>query len=336
MLVRVHHCSSVKVMHYFGFLLKTYAGDIESASNLITSFNEHNKDQIALDVVVPPEDLELFSRFTSNTIAVIPENTVPATFTNDFVDGIRPGYINQEIVKLAYFKTKRFQNYLCLDSDALFITDFWLSDFIQSDGTPFTVLVEDRELMSDVEYRSLHWVSREKKLQRIRNYLHVAEGVNLLTCHGFQILQGEILQQFEEEILAPKGLEFLDLLKISPYEFTWYNYFLQTTQRKIVVREPYFRVIHTGRQFASERLLGKQTKDWSNGYLGLVLNSNFQHIYFSRGYEASPPLVVATYMNTSEILKIVTISFSALLIRLLSRPLVMTRRIMSKLSGLSR
>lgn len=323
-------------MHYFGFLLKTYAGDIEAASNLITSFNEHNKDQIALDVVVPEQDLGLFSRFSSNTIAVIAENTVPATFTSDFVDGIRPGYINQEIVKLAYFKTNRFQNYLCLDSDALFITDFWLSDFVQSDGTPFTVLVEDRELMSNEEYRGLHWLSREKKLQRIRQFLDVAEGINLLTCHGFQILQSEVLQQFEQEILTPKELEFLDLLKISPYEFTWYNYFLQTTDRKILVREPYFRVIHTGRQFASERLLGNKISDWSNGYLGIVLNSNFQHISFSKGYEASPPVVVAAYMNTAEILKIFGISFSALLVRLLSRPLVIARRTVSRLSGHSR
>lgn len=315
-------------MRLFGFLLKTYLGDLQETSALVESFNKHNVGNLPLDIVVPKSDINFFQAFSSETITVLSEDLIPATYTQVSIGGIRPGYINQEIVKLSYFRLNRSENYMCLDSDALFIRDFQMSDFMRQDGTPFTVLFEDRELKSDPEYRVEHWVAREGQLQKIRNYLGVPEGMELLTCHGFQILQHSVLTVFEREILDSKQIDFLDLLKIAPYEFSWYNYFLQLRNFPLAIREPYFRVIHSGSQFAFEKLLGRQTVDWSNGYIGIVLNSNFQHVTFAAGYEASPTLVVATYMKSSQILRILGISFGAFAIRVFSRPIVFFRRIL--------
>jgi hypothetical protein len=323
-------------MQRFGFLLKTYVGDFKEASALVESFNKHNVEKLPLDIVVPESEINIFQIFSSDTVTVLSEELIPATFTEVAIEGIRPGYINQEIVKLSFFRLRRTENYMCLDSDALFIRDFQIGDFIRQDGTPFTVLIEDRELMSDPGYRDEHWVARESQLLKIRSYLGVPQGMNLLTCHGFQILQHSVLSAFEREILQAKQIDFLDLLKISPYEFSWYNYFLQVSNFTLAIREPYFRVIHSGTQFAFERLSGHNTADWSNGYLGLVLNSNFQHIAFKGGYEASPMLVVATYLKTSQILRILFISIGAFTIRTLSRPVIFLRRILSGLSSRGR
>ena len=328
--------SSVLVMRRFGFLLKTYLGDFTETSALVESFNKHNVENLPLDIVVPESEINIFHIFSSETVTVLSEELIPSTFTEVPIEGIRPGYINQEIVKLSFFRLNRSENYMCLDSDALFIRDFQIEDFIRHDGIPYTVLIEDRELMSDPVYRDEHWLARESQLVKIRNYLGVPQGMNLLTCHGFQILQHSVLSAFESEILDAKQIDFLDLLKISPYEFSWYNYFLQVSDFPLAIREPYFRVIHSGTQFAYERLLGRNTTDWSNGYLGLVLNSNFQHLAFKAGYEASPTLVVATYLNTSQILRVLFISIGAFTIRALSRPLIFLRRILSGLSSRGR
>ncbi len=40
------------------------------------------------------------------------------------VAGIRPGYINQEIVKLAFWELGLTENYFCVDSDAVFVRPF--------------------------------------------------------------------------------------------------------------------------------------------------------------------------------------------------------------------
>ena len=106
-------------------MLKSYGGDFDIAARLVTSFSAHNVEFLPLDIVVPPEDVEKFSIFLSDQISVISEDTIPTRFAVNQVNGIRPGYINQEIVKLAFHRLKRFEAYLCLDSDAIFLRDFF-------------------------------------------------------------------------------------------------------------------------------------------------------------------------------------------------------------------
>jgi hypothetical protein len=306
------------VMVLFGFLLKSYKDDFESVVKLIDSYNLNNYENLPLDIVVPRFDLPLFSTFTSNTISVFIEEDIPVIFANEARSGIRPGYINQELVKLSYFRTERFENYLCLDSDALFLRPFGMNDFFTLQGEPFMVLVEDRELQSTPLYRQEHWLARQNKLDDIKEYLGADRSTELLTCHGFQIFQSSILRDFENKLLQEQEIDFIDLLTISPYEFSWYNYFVQLGNYNINVREPYFRVIHTGHQFAIEKMIGWKIDDWKHGYVGLVLNSNFQKVNFGKGYDTNPLLVSATYLKSRELIRFASVSLSALALRLLS------------------
>ena len=306
-------------METFGFMLKSYGGDFDSAARLVTSFSAHNVELLPMDIVVPPEDVEKFSIFSSDQISVISEATIPTRFAINHVNGIRPGYINQEIVKLAFHRLKRFEAYLCLDSDAIFLRDFFLDDFISPDGLPYTVLVDDKELASNRVYREEHWVGRLEKLNDIKSHLGVPRETKLLTCHGFQIFRREVLQAMEKELLGAPHRDFLDLLTISAYEFSWYNFYLQSRGFPIHVTEPFFRSVHTGWQFATERLLGFRSEDFKFSYVGLVHNSNFQIVRLPAGYDAPSALVVGLYLDTPTILRLIGVSFVALFVRLLSR-----------------
>jgi hypothetical protein len=286
-------------VHKFSFMLKSYVGDLESATLLIESFRLHNVGGLPLYVVVPLADVALFEPFASQTIVVIPDESIPVRMAKSDVNGIRAGYINQELVKLGFYQLGLTQAYLCLDSDAVFLNDFSLSDFLHSSGTPYSVLVEDRELQGNVAYFEEHWGGRGAKLAKIREFLGLPPANVYLTCHGFQIFQSSVLTRLSDEILTPRAIDFLDLLEISPYEFSWYNYYLQTLDVPIFVREPYFRVVHNGQQFATERMAGFTAKDWSRGYLGLVLNSNFQHTSAPAGYDSWAPYVMAIYTKPS-------------------------------------
>ena len=110
---------------------KTYSGDYNRVSLLISSFNKYNVDKIPLFLSVPESELQLFEKFSSDTIEIITDESYAGKyFTNERLSGLPVGYCNQEICKLAFWESKVAKNYLCLDSDLLFIRDFHESDFI--------------------------------------------------------------------------------------------------------------------------------------------------------------------------------------------------------------
>ena len=255
-------------------MLKTYSNDFKYVEIFIKSFNTYNTDDIMLYILVPENDNVLFSQFRSPTVVVLSEEAIPVPYFESPVGEISMGYLNQQIVKLAFWKLGLCENYLCLDSDAVFIRDFGLSDFLTPDGQPYTVLIEDNDLQSDPEYYVTQWQERTKSLQKIQKFLGLADDLRLLTCHGFQIFSASVLVQMEIEILNKQNINYVDLLTISPYEFSWYNYFLQRQNVKIYTREPLFKCYMSPMQLIRDQIAGVTPQDLAHGYLGLVLNSN--------------------------------------------------------------
>ena len=114
-----------------------------------------------------------------------------------------------------------------------------------------------------------------KKIEKIAEILDF-EAKPVLTCHGFQIMSQKVFMDFEVNFMSKHGYKFRDLLCISPYEFSWYNLWLQKS--KIIdlhIREPYFKIFHHQGQHRAYVDQGITKKDIANGYLGLVINSNY-------------------------------------------------------------
>lgn len=272
------------------FLLKSYNDDFLYAKRLIASYRQYNADLIPMFIVVPESDLELFSIFKNVGVEVLAEELVTDCLVNDdSVFGIRPGYINQQIIKLAFWELDLCENYFCLDSDAEFIRDFYFSDFMFDENTPFSVLVEDNELAVDPEYYNEHWAGRSKLLDIIKDELGV-EDRRSLTCHGMTIFSRKVLKSFKEKYLLPRGYTYVDALKKSPYEFSWYNFWLQKDNTiPIEFREPFFKTFHIKSQHL-EYLRKKITlKDISRGYLGIVINSNYSRDFGVISYDSRKP-----------------------------------------------
>ena len=141
-------------------------------------------------------------------------------------------------------------------------------------GYPYSVLIEDRDLQCDPEYFSAQWQNRSESLAKIQEFLELESNLILQTCHNCQILSTPILAKMQVEILDRKGLTYIDLLTISPYEFSWYNYFLQGLNIKIYTREPFFKMYGSPRQLIRDRVVGLTLEDLARGYLGIIINSN--------------------------------------------------------------
>lgn len=261
-------------MNSFSFFLKTYEHDKERVIRLIESYNKHNIEKHLLYLMCPDEDVDCFSDWESTTVRIIKESAIKTDlFTED--TKWSKGYLNQEIFKLAFWELGLCENYQCIDSDAVFIRDFVKRDFMYDEDTPYTVLVEDNDLRADYYYNKLYWNGRMKWLKKIQDELDF-HPYKMLTCHGFQIISAKAIKSFKEEFLEPRKYTYKSIIEIAPYEFSWYNFWLQKTEAiPIHMCEPNFKTFHLKQHLINDVLRGMSIDDWAKGYVGVVVNSNF-------------------------------------------------------------
>lgn len=291
-------------MHKLGFLLKTYKDDIVYVDRLIQSYKKYNTDNIPLYIVAPNNELSLFQYFSNPLIHLLSEESVTTELAQNEINGIRPGYINQEIIKLAFWETRLCANYVCLDSDGVFIRPFRLSDFMYDQDTTYTILVEDNELMVEPEYYEEHWKGRLQLLQKIQHLIGLPNK-RILTCHGFAIFSAKVLDAFKTKYLIPKSQTYLDILRESPYEFSWYNLWLQYDKTiDIHIKEPLFKYFHHKNQHAEYLLRGITLTDLARGYVGVVINSNYSRGFGVVSFEDDKCKVLTHYFPMKDLLKI--------------------------------
>ena len=286
-------------------MLKSYAGDFAFAQRLVESFTRHNPEGLTLFCVVPNEDMPQFTPLSSPHVVVMDEAPFEKYFVTEALNGTRPGYINQEIVKLAFHELGLAENYFCVDSDAVFIRDLHAADFLAPDGYPYSVLVENNELKVEPRYYSQYWLSREKSLQQIADLIGIPGSV-LLTCHGHQVFSSTVLRSFVTDFLSPRGWSYRDALAVAPYEFSWYNFWLQKSRViPIHPREELVKVFHHENQHFEYILRGVTESDIARGFLAVVVNSNYSRDMGVLPADAPKPQALAPYLSYVEVAKLI-------------------------------
>ena len=286
-------------MEPFGILIKSFRDDVDAARRLLASTRKYNAEGLPVWLLVPDEDLPLFAGIAGPDVELVPESVLASHLVSEPLAGIRPGYINQEIVKLAFWELGLAASYLPVDSDAVFLRPFGVSDFMYSIDVPYTVLLEDRELQVDAEYFATHWQGREKVLRHIQAEVGL-EDPRLLTCHGHQVLSSVVLRSLRDEFLKTRGWSYARMLAEGPYEFSWYNFWLQKSKViPIELREPYFKVIHSARQHTDMLAQGVTSEDIARGYVGVIVNSNFARAWGDVDHETSRADALSGYLTWS-------------------------------------
>jgi hypothetical protein len=304
----------------FGILLKSYDKDFDLAERLIESFNRFNPEQLQMFIVVPESDVEQFRVFESETISVLSESLLGQYLVDHEVAGIRPGYINQEIVKISFWELGLTENYFCVDSDAVFIRPLSVHDFMFDESTPYTVLVEDNDLKSEPQYFEQHWKGREFKLRKVQELIGLNDR-RILTCHGHQIFSAKVLRTLKGEFLGSRDWSYSEMLNEAPYEFTWYNMWLQKSQAiPIALREPLMKVFHSEEQHLENTLRGLTADDLARGYIGVVVNSNFARSWGNASVNENRAQTLARYVAYEDLLAALRIKISETAMRRLTRP----------------
>lgn len=289
-------------MDRIALLLKSYSGDLHYASRLLSSFRAMNVDELTLHCVVPETDLQDFQVYSSENVHVHSEEQLLGHHLVTAPLGeLSIGYANQEIVKLAFWETGLAQNYFCIDSDAVLLRPFGAADFMRDESTPYSVLVEDKELLIEPGYYRDHWVGREASIRLIMNEVELHDPI-MRTSHGHQVFSSRVLETFKNDFLTPRGWTYADVLLKSPYEFSWYAMWLQKSQViPIYQREPLIKVFHNEDQHLAAILSGVTDTDIARGYLGVVVNSNFSRGAGLLATSESKPEALAPHLSYGEL-----------------------------------
>ena len=162
-----------------------------------------------------------------------------------------------------------------VDSDAQFLRPFRVADFMHPDGSPYSILVEDRDLAVDPVYFGTYWPRRAAEHRLIWDAVGVPDPV-IRTCHGHTTLSREVLESFHRDFLEVRGWSYADALEVSPYEYTWYNaWLLKQTAVPVHARDPLVKVYHHEEQYVADVAQGITPADLARGYLAVVVNANF-------------------------------------------------------------
>ncbi|WP_292364065.1 MULTISPECIES: hypothetical protein [unclassified Methanoculleus] len=94
-------------MHKLAILVVTYIDDIEYVERLIASYKKYNAHRIPLYLVAPESDIKAFETFVDDGIELIDIESITNDLVHDkSVFGFKPGYVNQQIIKLTFWKKK--------------------------------------------------------------------------------------------------------------------------------------------------------------------------------------------------------------------------------------
>lgn len=290
-------------MERIGILVKSYADDLGYTKRLASSLQRHNVDRLPVYFVVPKEEVPMFTEVVGGVGDVLSEAVLAEHLVTAPTAGFSAGYINQEIVKLSFWELGLVDNYFCVDSDAEFIRDFTAADFMANASTPFTLLTEDADLQVERDYFSHTWITRARSLERIREAIGY-QGVWPLTVHGHAIFSSTVLASFRNEFLAPRGWTYVDALKLSPYEPSWYNaWLLHRKPIEIIRRDPLVKTFHTPTQHLEYILRGVTQQDVARGFLAVVVNSNFSRGEGVVPLVESPTQALASYVRAGDLIR---------------------------------
>jgi hypothetical protein len=261
-------------MEKFVIYCKSFSRDINRYKKLVQSVKNFNKENLDFYTSVPQSDLNLFkNQIGTDYVKFVEDESI-----YNEIPSMR-GWESQQIVKSSFWKLNVCENYLMIDSDSYFIKDISAEDFMFDDVTPYTVIHEQKDLFS--------WTSKNKNVlgfnpknsftdeRKFIMNLFDRKGKVYDFGPGPVIWSKKVWESLEKEYLEPNELKFHHLIQQMPSEFSWYGeWLLYNNTIKILPIEPPFKFFHYYQQYLEYKNLGYTIEDWSENYIGVVMQSS--------------------------------------------------------------
>lgn len=269
------------ISHKLVLFCKSYRSDVHRVKCLLNSILRNNAENIPFFISVPHEDSRVFVDTLGTSGYVLLNDSDILSASPDLRGN---GWVGQQIVKMAFWKTGLAENTVVLDSDSYFIRPFFYKDFIadQQKNIPYTVLHQQHELFlwSCNKTRFLGFDPQKSFSdcrQPILDIFDVGAGAVIYDDGPSPVIWStKVWKMLLETYMSPNNLSYADLLKTSASEFSWYGIFLRATQAiPIYPVEPLFKVFHYAQQYNEYKTQGYTEQDIAKVKLGIVMQSNW-------------------------------------------------------------
>ena len=260
-----------KYKHKLILYCKSFRGDLERANVLFESIKKHNKDNIPFYFQIPKSDLELFQNKLGN-------EGYEVVFDEDVTNLVNTqSHFTQQLFKMEFYKTKIAQYFFLIDSDMYFIKDFYSTDFINEDGTPYITMHECKsllELSHNIKGSGIltDWFQEERKAIM---EVFGRKGKTYDYSGSALLYYSEVWESLYEEYCKPNNLTFLNLLQHKSSENTWMGEWILYKGFKFYPCEPMFKTFHYPQQYQLHKQLGHTEEMFSKNYLGITMQSNW-------------------------------------------------------------
>jgi hypothetical protein len=264
----------------FVLYCKSYRNDVLRVRVLAESVARFNREQLAFYVSAPKADLPLFQeKLAGLPVTLIADEEILAAnprHSLSLMEEMRGGLL-QQVVKSEFWRLGLCKNYLMLDSDAYFIREFGLADFMVDAQTPYTVMDEAKDFLE---------FAARKGLKKIREgYYRDRQQVQALfqrtgRCFSFGpipiVCSTEVWEALATQYCEPRGQSFADLIREVECEMLWYGEaVLAYASVPLVPIQPLFKVFHYREQYEESLSLGMTEAHLAEDYLGVIRQSNW-------------------------------------------------------------
>ena len=266
----------------FVLYCKSYRRDLLRVKRLLESVRQHNIQSIPFYISTPEADRDaLFAvlgeekdfHWISDESIVAANPRAPKD-----IQKTRPGGLAQQVIKSEFWRLGLATNYLCIDSDSIFIRDFVKADFLAPDGFPYTVLHQNKEFFQMATNQGHLRVEKElRKESETVKALFGRVGPNYYCAPAPFIWSAKVWESLDQEYLAPKGMTLWDLVTPEHPETLIYGESLLNYQAiPIRMIEPLFRIYHYDWQYYLLRRLGETEEKLRQNFMGVIYQSAWE------------------------------------------------------------
>jgi hypothetical protein len=273
---------------------KSYEGDVRRVALLLESISRFNRDGLKFYVSVPALDRALFaSRLGRSEVELINDEDIvranPRVAPQRYASW--DGRLSQQVIKSEFWRLVPGDSYVCIDSDSLFLRDFYQSDFLHPDHHPYTVMHQAKDFLQlaidkgkDKVAHEFYAGSRRMKDRFGRTGPDHAFGPTPV------IWSRMVWKDLDDQFLAPNGLTLWEAIAREPCELRWYGEaLLKFASIPLHPIEPLFRVYHYDWQWHALKAMGETHENLARNFLGVVYQSNWR-FELDAGTKTRPPL----------------------------------------------
>jgi len=256
---------------------KSFHVDVLRVQRLARSVQLHNVERIPFYVSVPRQDVPLFAeKLAGLAVELICDDDILRANPRHDLERIHAlhGNVSQQIVKSEFWRLGLCENYLCIDSDAMFIRDFGHADFLSDDGVPYTTIDEARDLLETALGRGKphvleNFASDAQRCQEVfgRRGRHFSFGPMPV------VWSRRVWEDLERHYLMPREMTLADAIEQLPSEMRWYGEaLLKYRSIPLLPCQALFKVYH----YAWQRRGALSASELPRLYLGVIYQSAWE------------------------------------------------------------